>query len=269
MLKCSISVYGAHLLVPENDRTVANIVRASAGLGFDAIDLGYYWGENRKAEMAEIRKLAPELGIAVGHYIVGNNFGNAAEKGATELAAEIDKVKVALDEAAEMGCAALRIFGGGYELEWNAYCGKIAEALAACVDHAKAANVIMALEDHGALCKNSAQMLYYLTAVNSPWLRANVDIGNFWNYGELPETGVRAMAKYAAMVHVKDLRRINGTLLPVPVGEGEIDFRNCFRMLAEAGYSGLISLEYECQLGHPKHGIAQSLAHMRRCATGF
>ena len=267
MLKCSISVYGAHMLVPENKRSVANIVRAAAGIGFDAVDLGYYWGENRKAEMAGIKTMIADLGLSTGCYIVGNNFGNAAANG--ESAAEIDKVKTALDEAAEMGCAALRVFGGGYDLDWNAWCGPIAESLAACVDHARANNVVMALEDHGALCKNSAQLLYYLTAVNSPYLRANVDIGNFWNYGELPETGVRAMAKYAAMVHVKDLRRVNGTLLSVPVGEGEIDFENCFRMLTEAGYAGLLSLEYECQLGDPRHGILQSLAHMRRCAAGF
>ena len=255
------------MLVPENDRTVANIVKAAAGIGFDAVDLGYYWGENRREEMAEVKKLVADLGLETGHYVAANNFGNAAAKG--EIAAEIDKVKTALDEAAEMGCRALRVFGGGYDLDWNTYCGRIAEALAACVDHARAADVVMALEDHGALCKNSTQMLYYLTAVNSPYLRANVDIGNFWNYGELPENGVRTMAKYAAMVHVKDLRRINGTLVPVPVGEGEIDFFNSFRLLTEAGYSGLVSLEYECQIGNPRHGITQSLAHMRRCAAGF
>ena len=254
MLKCSISVYGAHMLVPEDQRSVANIVRAAAGIGADAVDLGYYWGENRKAEMAEVKTMISDLGLATGCYIVGNNFGDAAAKG---------------ESAAEMGCAALRVFGGGYKLDWENWHGAIAESLAACVDHAKSVNVVMALEDHGALCRNSTQMLYYINTVNSPYLRANVDIGNFWNYGELPETGVRAMAKYAAMVHVKDLRRVNGTLLSVPVGEGEIDFRNCFRMLTEAGYAGLLSLEYECQIGNPKHGIAQSLAHMRRCATGF
>ncbi len=269
MLKPSISVYGAHMLVPENERTVANIVKAVAAVGFDAIDLGYYWGENRTAEMTEIKHIAADCGIEIGNYIVGDNLGNAAEKGAAELAAEIAKVKTAIDEAAAMGCGALRVFAGGYDLPWSEYCGKIAEALAACVEHAARNKVIMALEDHGASCKNSAQMLYYLTAVNSPWLRANVDIGNFWNYGEMPETGVRAMAKYAAMVHVKDYRRINGTLLSVPVGEGEIDFVNCFRILTEAGYSGLITLEYESNIGNAKHGITQSLVHMRRCATGF
>lgn len=267
MFKFSISVYGAHLMVPEEKRTVAGIVRAAAEAGFDAVDLGYYWGEDRKAEMAGIKKLTDDLGLARVGYIVGDNFGNAAQKGETE--AEIAKVKTALDEAAEMGCSCLRIFAGGYDLDWETWRGKIAEAIAACTEHAKQNNVVMALENHGALCRNSVQQRYYLETVDSPWLRANVDIGNYWNGGELPETGVRAMARYASMVHVKDLRRINGTLVSVPVGEGEINFDTCFRLLSEAGYAGPLTLEYECQFGNPRYGILQSLAHMRRCAAGF
>lgn len=267
MLKPAITVYGAHLLVPEEKRTVANIVKAASEVGFEAIDLGYYWGENKAAEMEDVKKIAEDCGIAIGNYIVGDNLGNAIEKG--ELPAEIDKVKTALDEAAMMGCKALRVFAGGYNVSFDEYAPKIADALASCLDHAAQNKVVMALEDHGASCKDSTQMLYYLTKLDSPWLRANVDIGNFWNYGELPETGVRATAKYAAMVHVKDYRRINGTLVSVPVGEGEIDFTKCFQILTEAGYSGLISLEYESAIGNPRHGITQSLVHMRRCATAF
>ena len=37
----TISVYGAHLLLPEEERSVEKIMRAAAGLGFDGIDLGY------------------------------------------------------------------------------------------------------------------------------------------------------------------------------------------------------------------------------------
>ena len=116
----TISVYGAHKLVPEEGRTVEKIMRAAAGLGFDGIDLGYYWGENTKAqEMKDAKTLAEDLQLKLTNYICGNNFGNAIAE--DRLAAEIDKVKTALDEAAEFGCKNLRVFGGGYDLEWEKY----------------------------------------------------------------------------------------------------------------------------------------------------
>ena len=62
-MKIGISVYGAHLLVPEGERTVAKIMRKAAGIGFDGIDLGYYWGEDKKAEFAEAKDIAASEGI--------------------------------------------------------------------------------------------------------------------------------------------------------------------------------------------------------------
>lgn len=267
-MKTGISIYGAHRLVPDDKRSVSGIIRKVAGLGFDSIDLGYYWGENRKEEMAEAKALAADLGLEIANYIVGNNFGNAIEKG--ELAAEIDKVKLALDEAKYFGCGALRVFAGGYGLDWETYSGKIADALASCVDYAEANEIPMALEDHGALCKNSTQQLFYLEKIESPWLKANVDIGNYWlGGGEAPIEGVAAVAEFAVMTHIKDYLIINNTSTSVPVGEGEIDFRECFHILSEAGYKGTLSLEYECNIGNPLFGITSSLVHIRKCAAGL
>jgi len=262
-MKMGITVYGAHLMVPEEGRTVAKIIRAAANVGFDGIDLGYYWGEDKAAEFAEAKKVADGEGIAIANYIVGNNFGNAAAE--DRLDAEIEKVKTALEEAASFGCKALRVFGGGYGLDWATYSPRIADALAACVDTAEKYNVVMALEDHGALCKNSAEQLFYINKVDSPYLRATADIGNFWlPGGELPIVGVSSIAEYAAMVHVKDYVFINNKHIACPTGEGVIDFKSCFRALKDAGYEGYLSLEYECSLGDPKQGITTSLVNMRR-----
>ena len=262
-MKMGITVYGAHLMVPEENRTVDKIIRAAAHVGFDGIDLGYYWGENRKAEFAEAVKVADGEGIAIANYIVGNNFGNAAAE--DRLPAEIDKVKQALEEASYFNCKVLRIFGGGYNLDWATYSPKIVEALAACVETAEKCNVIMAVEDHGALCKDSREQLFYINAVNSPYLRANADIGNYWlPGGELPIDGVKNIAEYAAMVHVKDYVFINNTPVACPVGEGVIDFTSCFRVLKNAGYNGYITLEYEGNIGNPRQAITTSLVNMRK-----
>ncbi len=268
-MKMGITVYGAHLMVPEETRTVPRIVRAAAGVGFDGIDLGYYWGENRQEEFKEAQKVADAEGIEIANYIVGNNFGNAAAESEEKFQAEIDKVNQALDEAAYFGCKVLRVFGGGYDLDWDTYSGRIAEALAKCAERAAKNQVVMAIEDHGALCRNSTQQLFYINTVNSPWLRANCDIGNYWVVGrtpsqQLPLDGVTAIAPYTAMVHVKDYVIINNTAVAVPTGEGVIDMEACFRVLKDAGYDSWVTLEYECSIGVPKQGITTSLVNMRR-----
>lgn len=261
-MKFGITVYGAHLMMPEEKRSVGNIIKAAAGVGFDGIDLGYYWGENRQEEFKEAKLIADSEGIAIANYIVGNNFGNAAAE--ERLAAEIDKVKQALEEAAYFNCKVLRVFAGGYDLDWKTYSPKIAEAFAACVETAEKCNVVMALEDHGALCKNSTEQLYYIAEVNSPWLRANADIGNYWGSGgESPTAALSNILEYVSMVHVKDYAIINNTRVACPVGEGLIDFPTCFRMLKDANYDGYLSLEYEVRIGDPRQGIAASLINMR------
>lgn len=270
-MKVSTSIYGAHFMLPEADRTVAKIMRKVAHMGFDGIDLGYYWGEDKVAEMAEAKAIADGEGLTIANYIVGNNFGNAASESDSKLNIEIDKVKTALEEAAVFGCPALRVFAGGYNLDFATYSPKIAEALAKCVEFAEKANVVMALEDHGALCKNSKEQLFYINRVNSPYLRACVDIGNYWfPGGELPQDGVAAMAEYASMVHVKDYNFINQVCFAVPTGEGLIDFRKCFAQLYRAGYGErFVSLEYECTTGDATIGVSTSLANIRKFILGL
>ena len=264
-MKMGITVYGAHLMVPEEGRTVAKIIRQAANVGFDGIDLGYYWGEDKAAEFAEARKVADGEGIAIANYIVGNNFGNAAMETKEAFDAEIAKVKTAIEEAAYFNCRTLRVFGGGYKQSWEDVSPKILEGLAACVETAEKNNVVMALEDHGGNCKNSSEQLFYISQIDSPFLRATADIGNFWlPGGELPLVGVSAVAEYVAMVHVKDYVFVNNTPVACPVGEGVIDFKSCFRALKDVNYDGWLSLEYECSIGNPKQGISTSLSNMRK-----
>lgn len=262
-MKIGIAVYGAHTLVSDDNRYVPDMIKAAAGIGFDGIDLGYFWGDNRKKEMAEAGKVAGDCGIELPNYICGNNFGNAIVE--RRIDKEIDMVKRALDEAAYFGCGCLRIFAGGIGLKFADHFNGIADAIAACVGHAEQCGVVMAIEDHGCLCKDSREQLSYIERIASPFLRANCDIGNYlYHAGELPEHAVSAVAGVTGMVHVKDFAVINNSFVSVPVGEGIIDCKKCFRILKDTGYSGYLTLEYECGIGIPRQGIAASMVNMRR-----
>ncbi|HCG77388.1 MAG: hypothetical protein COZ37_01400 [bacterium (Candidatus Ratteibacteria) CG_4_10_14_3_um_filter_41_18] len=263
-MKTSITIYSCAQLFSAKKMTVKEFIEYASSVGFEGVDLGYYW-EDKKREFTELPAWLNDNNIALSGYIVGNNFG--AVVGTGKVREEIAKVKLAIDEANQLGAKVLRVFAGGRKgLSWGEGSNLICDCLAECTEYGKQNKIILALEDHGGLAATSKQVLFYLNKINSPFLKANVDIGNFWSYGEEPSKGVKNTASYAAMVHVKDLKKKEDGLLAVPVGEGDIDFAECFRILKDAGYNGYLSLEYEAK-EDAKAGIEKSIKHMKRCLS--
>ncbi len=263
-MKPSITIYSCSQYFSEKKMTVKEFIEYASGIGFEGVDLGYYW-EDKKKEFAGVPQWLKDNAISLSGYIVGNNFGSVV--GTDKAKEEIAKVKLAVEEANQLGAEVLRVFAGGREgLSWEEGKDLICDCLAQCTEYGEKNNVILALEDHGGLAATSQQILFYINKINSPFLRANVDIGNFWPYGEKPVKGVRNTAPYAAMAHVKDLKRVSNKFEAVPVGEGEIDFKKCFQVLKDAGYDGYLSLEYEAKEDARK-GIEKSIKHMRKCLS--
>ena len=235
VMKISITIYSLAQYFSAKKMTVKEFIEYAGRVGFKGVDLGYYW-EDKKREFAELSTWLNDNNIALSGYIVGNNFGSVV--GTDKVKEEIAKVKLAIDEARQLGARVLRVFAGEREdLTWEEGSNLICDCLAECTEYGKQNNIVLALEDHGGLAGTSSQVLFYLNKINSPFLRANVDIGNFWSEGEIPIDGVKNTAPYAAMVHVKDFKKIGDNLESVPVGQGDIDFTECFKILKNAGYN--------------------------------
>ncbi len=263
-MKASITIYSLAQYFSAKKMTIKEFIEYASKIGFEGVDLGYYW-EDKEREFAEVPQWLQDNNIALSGYIVGNNFGSVV--GTDKVEEEIDKTKLAIDEAKELGAKVLRVFAGGREgLSWEEGSNLICDCLAECTEYGKQNNIVLALEDHHGLAANSSQVLFYINKINSPFLRVNVDIGNFWSGGEIPVDGVKNTASYAAMVHVKDVKKVDDELKSVPVGEGDIDFTECFRILKDAGYDGYLSLEYEAK-ENAKIGIEKSIKHMKECLS--
>jgi len=263
-MKTSITIYSCRQFFSAKKMTVQEFIEYSARLGFEGVDLGYYW-EDKTTQFAELPRWLADNGIALSGYIARNNFG--AVVGTDGAEDEIANVKTAIDEAVLLGTNVLRVFAGGREgLTWEEGSTLIRDCFRECVEHAERNNVILALEDHGGLAGTSDQLLFYINEIDSPFFKANVDIGNFWPAGEDPMVGVRNTAPHAVMVHVKDLKKQGDGLKAVPVGEGDVDITGCLRILKDAGYDGYLSLEYEAE-EDALTGIEKSLSHMKRCLS--
>lgn len=105
-----------------------------------------------------------------------------------------------------------------------------------CLPKAEACGVVLALENHWGLTNTPAGLLRILDAVPSPWLGALMDTGNFL---EDPYDKLAAIAARTVFVQAKTY-----------YGGGEwytldLDYPRIARLLADAGYTGYVSLEME------------------------
>ncbi len=92
------------------------------------------------------------------------------------------------------------------------------------------------------IVNNVDKMARFLTDVDHPQVRANVDISHLVLAHDMPET-IKKLTGRIAHVHLSDCDGIkHGDL---PPGRGVVDFRPYLKALAESGFDGAVSLELE------------------------
>jgi len=107
-----------------------------------------------------------------------------------------------------------------------------------------------------------------LQAVQSPNLKLNWDPGNAAYRGEpaFPDGFAKIPKERLGHVHCKDVvRKADGTYEWAAMGSGIIDYVGQFRALAQAGYSGTMSLETHWRgAGTPEESSRQSWGGMKK-----
>ena len=114
--------------------------------------------------------------------------------------------------------------------------------------------VVMGLENHWGLGREATGVLRVIRSVNSPWLRATMDTGNFL---EEAYDQMKALAPQAVLIQAKTY-----------FGGGEwytldTDHAKVASILRDSGYRGWISLEMEGK-EDPKTAVPKSLELLRK-----
>jgi sugar phosphate isomerase/epimerase len=127
------------------------------------------------------------------------------------------------------------------------------ESTQKCLDLAAQRGVILALENHWGLTSTPEGQLRILNAIDSPWLGALMDTGNFL---ENPYDKLTAIAPKTVFVQAKTYP-----------GGGEwytldLDYKRIAKILRDAGYTGYVSLEMEGK-EDPDTAVPKSIAMLR------
>ena len=274
-MKCGLSMYSLLAPVREGQLDLYGFLDYAARRGFDGVELLDMFWRDESAEVPEAKRRCEALGLDLPVYSISTNFLQP-EESARE--AELASLKHGVDLAAQLGAPLLRVFSGdlppGYTFERGF--SRVVDSLAEGAAYAAGQQITLVLENHGLVAGRSEQVRAIIEAVESAALRCNLDTGNFLLVGEDPVEAAGNLADLVALVHLKDLdlappeqtdhvhvgldgQRYTGVI----VGEGLVDFGAIAEILAQRGYGGWLSLEYEGGADAMGVAVPRSLAAMR------
>ena len=203
-----------HVHADETDPREINALRARHGLELSALD-------------AHASLLLPQVGVPY--------------------------VRRAIDFAAEVECPIVMSDEGPVP-EWMPL-GRCFDVMCASLEailpHAQSRGVRYAMELHNALTARPDMLVRLLQRFGPQELGVNFDTGNAFLAGNDPVAYLRDVADRVIHVHVKDVPesqlplrgKVTGTRVGVAAGDGVIDLAGIVRVLAGAGYEGVLSVE--------------------------
>jgi len=192
-----------------------------------------------KEHLLKLKKHATDKGLVISAVSPGNNFG--AEKDA-DRKKQLDYVKKSIDTAEILGTAIVRVFAGWPPQEkkqtlWS----KMIDAMKEAGEYAGNKGITLAVEphNHGGFLPDSAATLKMLKDVKSPFVKLNIDTGNYMDkdmYAAIERT-----VEYAVYSHIK-VHKISKS------GKiDQFDMDKIFKILSKNNYRGFLAIEYEGQ----------------------
>jgi sugar phosphate isomerase/epimerase len=203
--------------------------------GIDIIDV--HLKSKDPAYLLKIKKLATDLQVTISAVSPGNSFGKDKE---ADEKAEVENVNSWTDVAYLLGAPNLRIFAGwGPKERHTALWPKVVSSIQACAKYAAKKGITLAIESHndGGYLPTSIETHKLLDDVNSPWVKLNLDTGNYHD----PDmyAALKKSMPYVTHMHAKIHKMTKDGK------EEEFDYDKIFTILKDANYRGFFNVEYE------------------------
>jgi len=243
MIKIGCAAYSYRDYLKDGRMSYEDFIEEAYNIGLDGVEMTLYWLPSRGPQyFRNLKRIALSRGLAISCAGISTNF---CSPDPLERERMIKAVEEGVGIARELGAPVLRVFGGyvpeGYSeaqaLQWTI------EALSRCIAYAEENGVVIALENHGGITARADSVIRIIESVGSPWLRVNLDLGN---YKESTYEDIAKTVPYAVHIHGK-----------ISVSENKkVDYEKVKRILGEKGYNGFISIEYE-EKKDPKIGVRE------------
>ncbi|MGB7327140.1 MAG: sugar phosphate isomerase/epimerase family protein [Rubripirellula sp.] len=268
----AISTYSYWRYRDDSKLTIERCVDLAAEAGFDAVEVLHVQMEDKSNVAAQrIKQRAFRNGLSLCGLSTHQSFVSPDAKFRQE---NVDHTIECIELAYSMGIPTIRVNTGrwgtsgdfdtlmankGIEPNLEGYTDDdgfawVKEGIEKCLPVAEKCGVVLGLENHWGLGRTAAGVLRVLDEVNSPWLQATLDTGNFL---ENQYEQYEAMAPHTAYVQAKTYYG-GGTWYTL-----DIDYDRVAKVLRDVDYRGYISLEFEGKESH-ETAIPKSLEMLRK-----
>jgi L-ribulose-5-phosphate 3-epimerase len=270
-----VSTYSFWRFLDDSKLSIEQCLDEAARMGFDAVEILQMQMDSEAPDyLQRLKRRAFLNGISLCGFSTHQGFVNP---NADERQKNIDHTNRAIELAYALGIPTIRVNTGrwgttksfdelmanrGIEPRLDGYSdddgfGWVIDSLERCLPTAEKCGVTMGLENHWGLGRTPEGVLKIIDAIESPWLQATLDTGNFL---EDPYDKLDMMAPHAALVQAKTY-----------YGGGiwytlELDYPRIAGILRRHNYTGYVSLEFEGKENW-RTAIPQSLEQLRAAFT--
>jgi sugar phosphate isomerase/epimerase len=279
--RIGISTYSFWRFLPNSKVKIEDCIRQSAAMGFDGVEIlhrqmdGAAPGDNTRLDNAylqSLKRIAITEGVDLCGFSIHQGF---VYPDAAARRKNVDHTLECIELAYAMGIPTMRLNTGrwnttkdfdqlmkdrgeeprlpGYKDDEEAF-KWVCDSIAQCLKKAEQCGVLLALENHWGLGRTPEGVLRIVNTVNSPWLMALMDTGNFL---EDPYAKLEQMAPKTAYVQAKTY--FGGGLWYAL----DLDYARIAQILRKNDYHGYVALEFEGKEDY-RTAIPKSLAVLRR-----
>jgi L-ribulose-5-phosphate 3-epimerase len=215
-----------------------------------AVDCGFEQIEcpttDDQAQMEEIKRATEGSGLRI-HSVMNMAHWKypLSSPDASVVAASMKGMETSLRNAHFWGADTVLLVPAvvdaktGYREAWK----RSQEEIRRLIPLAKELNVIIAVEEvWNKFLLSPIEFASYVDSFNSPSVRAYFDVGNVVING-YPQDWIRILGARIAKLHIKDFKFAKREAQFVPLREGEIDWPEVYKALAEIGYRGSATVE--------------------------
>jgi sugar phosphate isomerase/epimerase len=285
-MKIGVSSYSFSSLFSNGKMEFIDVISKAKEIGFDIIEFSTIpvpEGETLEKFAVKLKDECGRVGIEIGNYTIGADFIN--EPG-LDWQAVAERLKSEVRIAKILGAPGMRHDATrGFPPEHKGSRGfdsalpVLVKGCRAVTEFAAELGIRTMIENHGYFCQDSDRVERLINQVNHPNYGALIDIGNFVCVDEDPGKAVGRLMPYAFHVHAKDFHLKPG-IAPNPgngwfqsrggnyirgaiIGHGDVPVVQCLKVMKNAGYNGVISIEFE-GLEETILGISNGYANLKR-----
>ncbi len=269
--RIAISTYSFWRFRRDSKITIPKCIELAAEMGFDGVEiLKVQMEEESNSYLQKLKRLAFIHGLDLCGMSTHQGFVNP-DKAIRQK--NVDETIGFIEMAYALGIPTIRVNTGrwrtiksfdqlmankGVEPRLEGYSDEdgfkwVIDCLEQCLERAEKCGVVMGLENHWGLGRTAEGVLRIINDINSPWLQATMDTGNFF---ERRYEQLEMMAPKTVFVQAKTYHG-GGTWYTL-----EMDYDRVAKICQQANYRGYVSLEFEGKEDY-KTAIPKSLATLR------